>query len=141
MNAKTVENEYMKSTQRININEVNELTGKVIGLAINVHKNLGPGFAEKIYERALAEELNTAGINYSNQETVSINYNNTKTGKQQLDFIIDDILILEIKSATRIIPIFEDQLISYLKGTGKKIGLILNFGRKKLEIKRLVNGL
>ncbi len=122
----------------LSIAEINELTGKIIGLAIKVHKNLGPGFGEKIYESALAHEFKNAKIKFLNQNKVDVVYNSTRVDKQRIDFIVEEEIIVEIKSVSKLIKIFEAQLLSYLKATKKKVGLILNFGRKRLEIKRLV---
>jgi len=122
----------------LSIAEINELTGKIIGLAIKVHKNLGPGFGEKIYERALAHEFKNAKIKFLNQTKVDVAYNSTRVGKQRIDFIVEKEISVEIKSVSKLIKIFEAQLLSYFKATKKKVGLILNFGRKRLEIKRLV---
>lgn len=124
-----------------NSNEINRLTEKIIGLAIKIHKKLGPGFAEKIYEKALVHELKYADITFSNQIGIEIQYDSIKLGRQRIDFIIENEVIIELKSVSKIIKIFEGQLISYLKATDKRVGLILNFGRKKLEIRRLVNNL
>jgi len=130
-----------ETAEMMSVDEINELTGKIIGLAIKVHKNIGPGFAEKIYEKALVQEFRKENINFLNQEGITIHYNNVELGKQRMDFLVEDEIVLEIKCASRIIKLFESQLISYLKATGKRVGLILNFGRKKLEIKRFVNRL
>lgn len=121
--------------------EINVLTGKVIGLAIKIHKNLGPGYTEKIYEKALIHELTKANIEFSNQIAIEVPYDSIKLGKQRIDFIVANEVVVEIKSVSKIIKIFGSQLISYLKATSKRVGLILNFGRKRLEIKRLVNRL
>jgi len=121
--------------------EINVLTGKVIGLAIKIHKNLGPGYTEKIYEKALIHELTKDNIEFSNQIAIEVPYDSIKLGKQRIDFIVANEVVVEIKSVSKIIKIFESQLISYLKATSKRVGLILNFGRKRLEIKRLVNRL
>ncbi|KPK71917.1 hypothetical protein AMJ87_06210 [candidate division WOR_3 bacterium SM23_60] len=121
--------------------EINRLTEKIIGFAIKVHKVLGPGFVEKIFERALIYEFEKAAIDFQNQFQVKIKYEEMKIGIQRVDFIIEDTVLLELKSASRIIPVFEAQLLSYLKASGKRVGLLLNFGRKRLEIRRMVNQL
>lgn len=121
--------------------EINRLTEEIIGFAIKVHKVLGPGFVEKIYERALIHEFEKAAIDFQNQFQVKIKYEEMKIGIQRVDFIIEDTVLLELKSASRIIPVFEAQLLSYLKASGKRVGLLLNFGRKRLEIRRMVNQL
>ncbi len=119
--------------------ELNKLSKKIIGIAILIHKKLGPGFAEKIYEKALAYEFAKEKVQFIEQSVIKVKYDELEIGNQRVDFFIENELILEIKSASAIIEIFEHQLISYLKTTDKKLGLILNFGSKKLGIKRLVN--
>ncbi len=123
------------------VGEINNLTEKIIGLAIKVHKALGPGFVEKVYEKALIYEFKKAEIRFSNQPVLKIKYEELSIGNQRVDFMIEDEVIVELKSATKIIQLYEAQLLSYLKTSDKKVGLILNFGRKKLEIKRMVNRL
>jgi GxxExxY protein len=138
---KTADTAEKKNAQKMDVTEINKLSEKVIGLAIKVHKKLGPGFTEKIYEKALVYELEKGNIEFSNQVEIAVHYDLVKLGRQRIDFIIEDETVVELKSASSIIKLFESQLISYLKATGKRIGLILNFGRKKLEIRRLVNKL
>lgn len=127
--------------QMMSIEEINKLTGQIIALAIMVHKNIGPGFNEKIYEKALAQEFKKADIKFLNQPSIKVEYETIPIGKQRLDFLVENEVVVEIKSVSKIIKIFESQLISYLKASGKRVGLILNFGRKRLEIKRKVNKL
>ncbi len=121
--------------------EINKLTEKIIGLAIKVHKTLGPGFVEKIYEKALVYEFKKASIDFQSQLQLKIKYEELEIGNQKVDFIVEDTVLLELKSASRLIPVFESQLLSYLKASGKKVGLLLNFGRKRMEIRRMVNRL
>jgi len=123
------------------LRDIDKLTEKIIGMAIEVHKKLGPGFQERIYERALIYEFNKSKIRFSNQTSIKIVYEGIDIGKQKLDFIVEDQVILELKSTSKIIDLFQAQLISYLKASDLRVGLILNFGRKILEIKRLVNKL
>ena len=111
----------------------------IIGIGIDIHKNLGPGFQEKIYEEALLTEFKKSGIGYEKQKVVRVDYEGQALGNQRIDLLVDDEIILEIKACTKIIPIHRDQVISYLKSTNKKLGLILNFGRSRLEIKRVVH--
>lgn len=121
--------------------KINRLTEKIIGCAINVHKALGPGFVEKIYEKALVYEFQKARIGFQSQLRLTIKYEELEIGNQRVDFIVEDTVLLELKSASRIIPVFEAQLLSYLKASGKQVGLLLNFGRKRMEIRRMVNRL
>jgi len=119
--------------------KLNDLSHHIIGVAINIHKKLGPGFQEKIYEEALLTEFQKSGIRYEKQKVVRVDYDGITLGNQRIDLLIEGEVILEIKACREIIPIHRNQLISYLKTTNKKLGLILNFGRKKLEIKRVVH--
>ncbi len=119
--------------------ELNDLSNRIIGMAIDVHKKLGPVFQEKIYEEALLNEFKKSGIGYEKEKVVRVDYDGKSLGNQRIDLLVDDELILEIKACTKIIPIHRDQLISYLKSANKQLGLVLNFGRSRLEIKRVVH--
>jgi GxxExxY protein len=119
--------------------ELNDLSNRIIGIAIDIHKKLGPGFQEKIYEEALLTEFKKATIGFERQKVVRVDYEGQGLGNQRIDLILDGEVILEIKACTKIIQIHRDQVISYLKTADKKLGLILNFGRSKLEIKRVVH--
>jgi GxxExxY protein len=119
--------------------ELNDLSRRIIGIAIEVHKKLGPGFREKIYEEALLKEFETSNIEFAKEKVVRVDYDGQSLGNQRIDLLVDDEVILEIKACTKIIPIHRDQVISYLKSANKKLGLILNFGRSRLEIKRVVH--
>jgi len=119
--------------------ELNDLSNRIIGLAIGIHKKLGPGFQEKIYQEALLKEFKKGGMEYEKQKVIRVDYEGQSLGNQRIDLLVDEEIILEIKACTKIIPIHRDQVISYLKAANKQLGLILNFGRSKLEIKRVVN--
>ena len=119
--------------------ELDDLSNRIIGLAIDIHKKLGPGFQEKIYEEALLKEFQKTEIGFEKQKVIRVDYEGQSLGNQRIDLLVDNGIILEIKACTKIIPIHRDQLISYLKTADKKLGLILNFGRRKLEIKRVVH--
>jgi GxxExxY protein len=119
--------------------ELNDLSNRIIGIAIDIHKKLGPGFQEKIYQEALIKEFKKDAMEYEKQKVIRVDYEGQDLGNQRIDLLVDDEIILEIKACSKIIPIYRDQLISYLKTTDKRLGLILNFGRSKLEIKRVVH--
>ena len=119
--------------------KLNELSHRIIGMAVDIHKKLGPGFQERIYQEALLKEFKKDGIEYEKQKVVRVDYDGQSLGNQRIDLMVDEEIILEIKACTKIIPIHRDQVISYLKTANKKLGLILNFGRSKLEIKRVVH--
>lgn len=119
--------------------DLNKLTQRIIGIAIEVHKLIGPGFIERIYEQALRREFIKNKVNFESQKQIKIKYKDTELGIQQIDFIIEDEIILEIKAVSQINSIHIAQLISYLKAIERRLGLILNFARDRIEIKRVVN--
>ncbi len=119
--------------------ELNELSHRIIGMAVGIHKKLGPGFQEKIYQEAILKEFEKGGIEYEKQKVVRVDYDGQSLGNQRIDLLVDGEVILEIKACARIIKIHRGQLISYLKSANKQLGLILNFGRSRLEIKRVVH--
>lgn len=119
--------------------ELDRLSKTIIGIGIRVHKKLGPGFAERIYEKALAQEFREEDIKFDEQRVIRVKYGSQELGNQRVDFLVEGEIIVEIKAASRVINIHRDQMISYLKTIDKRLGLILNFGRKKLEIKRVVH--
>ena len=118
---------------------MNKLTEKIIGSAINVHKKLGPGFMEKIYQRALKIELQDQGFKVQEEYPIQIKWKDRIIGKQKLDLLINNQIVLELKAQSKIEPIHFQQLLSYLKAGEKSLGLLLNFGSKSLQIKRIVN--
>ncbi len=119
--------------------ELNTLSNEVIGLAIRVHKELGPGFDEKIYSRAFEEELSKAKVKFDKESSIEVKYRDKKIGDKRVDFIIDSELILEIKAVEEIENVHLAQLLSYLKAIDKRLGLVLNFGSARLGIRRVVH--
>jgi GxxExxY protein len=119
--------------------DINKLTQKIIGLAINVHKNLGPGFVEKIYQRALYLEFKNNNLLFDREKKISIYYHNALLGYEKVDFIIENKIILEVKCVGEINEIHKAQLLSYLKAANLKLGLLINFAKPIIEIKRLIN--
>ena len=120
---------------------VEALIQKVIGAAIEVHKHLGPGFIESVYDTALGYELNLQKINFERQKEMDIVYKGIKIKGQRLDFLVEEQLIVELKAVDAILPIHVVQVTSYLKTTGLRIGLILNFKMRLLTaggIKRVI---
>lgn len=115
-----------------------DLTEKVIGAAFEVHNQLGSGFLEKVYENALVFELRSRGIEASSQVLVPVSYKGALVGDYVADLLIDRLLICEIKAIRDLASEHEAQLINYLKGTGVKVGLLLNFGRTRLQFRRFV---
>lgn len=90
--------------------ELNELSNHIIGIRIDIHKKLGPGFQEKIYERALFREFKKSGIRYEKQKVIRVDYEGQSLGNQRIDLLVDDEIILEIKACTKIIPIQRDRV-------------------------------
>ena len=118
--------------------KIEMLANKVIGLAIQVHKTLGPAFEEKIYQRALYLELKKSNIKFHREKELVIQYVGVNLGKQKLDFLIEDCLILELKKVDKIADVHKAQLLSYLRASGLRLGLLLNFGGGILEVKRVI---
>ena len=116
-----------------------DLSRKIIGAAIEVHRELGPGFLENIYEEALKLEFAEHDLNFESQKEIKIEYLDTVIGSHRLDSIVENRIIVELKAVKEIIDIHFAQLRSYLKATGLKVGLLLNFAKATLEIKRVVN--
>jgi GxxExxY protein len=116
-----------------------ELSKKIIGAAIEVHRELGPGFLENIYEEALKIEFSEHNIDYESQKEIKIKYLETEIGMHRLDLLVEKKIIIELKAVKEFADIHFAQLRSYLKATGLKIGLLLNFSKPTLEIKRIVN--
>ena len=122
--------------------ELNRVTEKVIGAAIRVHKALGPGLLESAYEACLAFELAELGLQVAQQQPLPVCYRGVRLScGYRMDLIVDDRVIVEVKSVARIEPIHEAQLISYLKLSGRSVGLLINFNVRLLRngIRRRVN--
>ncbi len=115
-----------------------ELTQGIIGAAIEVHKELGRGFLEKVYEGALVVELRARGVSVTRQAPISVAYKGTPVGLYFADLFVDDKVICEIKVTDSLSGAHEAQLLNYLKATGMRVGLLLNFGRSRIEVKRLI---
>ncbi len=116
-----------------------ERTYKIIGAALEVHKHLGCGFLEAVYQEALEREFKIQGIPHKSQPIIEIKYKGEPLEKKyQPDFVCYDEVIVEIKAMSGLTGLEEAQLINYLKATGLKVGLLINFGSKSLEHKRLV---
>jgi len=115
-----------------------DLTRSVIGAAMEVHSELGPGFLEKVYETALLSELAARGVRAASQAEIAVQYKGQSAGLYYADLLVDGKVLCEIKAADNLSPAHEAQLIHYLKATGLKVGLLLNFGTKRLQVKRMV---
>jgi len=119
--------------------ELDELAHKTIGAAIEVHRCLGPGFVEAVYEEALCVELRARNIPYVSQVEVSVNYKGQKVGTGFMDILVDERLVLELKAVETLLPIHFAQVLSYLKATGHHLALLINFNVPMLKsgIKRV----
>ena len=115
------------------------LTGKIIGCAMEVHKILGNGFQEVIYQRALAKEMNLQNVSFSREFEMPILYKEEQIGTRRVDFLVDERVSVEIKAITKLEDVHLAQAINYLEAYNLEIGLLINFGAKSLEFKRLIN--
>ena len=116
-----------------------EITEKIIGAAYQVANTLGSGFLEKVYENALAIEIGKSGLDVKQQYALPVFYDNQKVGDYFADLLIADSVIVELKAVRELIPEFSAQVINYLKATRLETGLLINFGKPRIEIKRLYN--
>lgn len=116
-----------------------ELTGKIIGCAMEVHKRLGNGFQEVIYQRALAIEMQLASISFSREFEMPIFYREEQIGTRRVDFLVEGIISVELKAITKLEDVHLAQAINYLEAYNLEIGMLINFGAKSLEFKRLIN--
>jgi GxxExxY protein len=125
--------------KRLPDSELNKLTGAVIGAAIEVHRALGPGFLESVYEEAMYVELSHRGIGFVRQAGIGVNYKGTIVGEGRVDVLVEDALVVELKAVEALAPIHTAQVSSYLKATGGHIGLLINFNVVRLRsgIKRI----
>jgi GxxExxY protein len=114
-----------------------DLTYEIIGAAMEVHSQVGPGYKEEIYQKALEIELRNRKLEFEPQKTVEVKFKGEMIGLQILDFLVDGKVVVEIKALSHLDSTHEAQLISYLKATGSEVGLLINFGAKKLEYKRI----
>ncbi len=121
--------------------ELNKITEKIIGRAIEVHKRFGPGLLESIYEKALCIELKLAGLMFEQQKSPQVLYKNESIGEYKIDILVENKIVLELKSVERYDPLFEAQILSYMKRGNYPLGLLINFNSKLLKdgIKRFIN--
>ncbi len=124
------------------VNEVykySELTGRIIKCAMTVHSFLGNGFQEVIYQRALAIELGLEEINFRREFEMPIFYRNERIGLRRVDFLVEEMLSVELKAVSKIEDVHLAQAINYLEAYNLEIGLLINFGERSLSFKRLTN--
>jgi len=115
-----------------------KLTYEINGAVFEVNRLLGPGFLEKVYENALLNEFGLRGIKAENQVPIIVSYKEKVVGDFFADIIVEERVILEIKAVERLLKIHEAQILNYLKATGYKVGMLINFTHPKAEIKRFV---
>ena len=116
-----------------------ELTGKIIACAMEVHKILGNGFQEVIYQRALEMEMNLQGLTFSREHEMPIYYKNQHIGTRRVDFLVEGLISVELKAVINLEDVHLAQAINYLEAYNLEIGLLINFGSKSLMFKRLAN--
>ncbi|MCH8127341.1 GxxExxY protein [candidate division KSB1 bacterium] len=116
-----------------------ELTGKIIGAAMRVHSRLGNGFQEVIYQRALAIEMQKQKLSFQQELKISIYYDDQQIGSRRVDFLVDEKVLVELKALVKMESVHMAQAINYLEAFNLEIGLLINFGSKSLEFKRLIN--
>jgi GxxExxY protein len=115
-----------------------DLSYRIVGLAMEVHNELGYGFLEKVYENSLMILLENAGINAEQQISIPVYFQEKTVGDFVADIIVEDKIILELKTVERIVNVHRSQVLNYLKATGIKLGIVVNFGKEKLEHERFV---
>jgi GxxExxY protein len=116
-----------------------ELTSQIIGCAMMVHKTLGNGFQEVIYQRALEIEMRLAGISFAREYEMPIYYREEQIGTRRVDFLVDGVVSVELKAITQLEDVHFAQAINYLEAYNLEIGLLINFGETSLNFKRLTN--
>ena len=120
----------------------NSLTERIIGMAIEVHRQLGPGLLESLYEEALSMELTLGNIPFQRPLPLPVIYRGRRIGEYRVDLLIQDTVVVEIKSVDRYDPVFQAQVLTYLRITGKPLGLLINFNSHLLTrgIRRIILG-
>lgn len=119
--------------------EINQLTHKIIGCAMQVHKTLGNGFQEVIYQRALAIEFKFQGINFKREQEMELFYRNESIGARRVDFFVEELVMVEIKAIDQLLDVHKAQAINYCEAYNIADGLLINFGSKSLDFKRVYN--
>ena len=121
--------------------EHEKITEKIIGCAYKVYNTIGFGFLESVYEKSLLIELRKAGLNVEAQKSIKVSYDGEIVGDFIADIIVENKVMIEIKAVEKLIKAHEIQLVNYLVATGISVGLLINFGKTKVEIKRKVRQL
>ncbi|MGK7295199.1 MAG: GxxExxY protein [Candidatus Wenzhouxiangella sp. M2_3B_020] len=121
--------------------DLNALSERVIGCVYRVSNMLGSGFLEAVCENALALELSAADVDYERQKRMKVYYRRVVVGEFVADFVIRETMVVELKAVRSILPEYQAQLLNYLHAADLRVGLLINFGTPKVQVKRLVNGL
>jgi len=124
---------------KLNEEEINKLTHKIIGCAMQVHRTIGNGFQEVIYQRALGIEFSFQGLEYEREQEMEIFYRNEHIGTRRVDFFVEGKVMVEIKAVMQLEDIHKAQAINYLEAYGLANGLLINFGGRSLDFKRVYN--
>lgn len=119
--------------------EMNDISYKVIGCAMKVHNELGTGFQEVIYQRALKIELTEAGLSFQREVEMPIYYKGEIIGERRVDFLVEEKMMVELKAISEILPVHQTQAVNYLEAYHLADGLLINFGALKLEYHRIYN--
>ena len=119
--------------------DINDLAASIISCAIEIHDQLGPGFEDNIYGNVMSLELRRNNLSFEEQAVVKVSFDGVETGYQKVDIIVEDKVAVDLKSAPCGMELFEQQMRTYLRISGKNEGIIFNFGKDKLEFKRMVN--
>ncbi len=120
-------------------NDINQLTHKIIGCAMEVHRALGNGFQEVIYQRSLAIEFSLQGLSYAREQEMEIFYKEQSVGTRRVDFFVEGIVMVEIKAIEKLEDVHKAQAINYCEAYNIADGLLINFGAKSLDFKRVYN--
>jgi GxxExxY protein len=115
-----------------------DITGRIIKCAMKVHRVLGNGFQEVIYQRALGIEFAKEALDFSREKEMAINYEGQEIGTRRVDFLVDGDIMVELKAITKLEEVNIAQLINYIEAYGVKVGLLINFGGKSMEVKRYI---
>lgn len=119
--------------------ETDKITHAIIGCAMKVHSELGTGFQETIYQRALRIEFNNAGLSYKRELEMPINYKGAVLGKRRVDFFVENLIMVELKAISDLLPVHKTQAINFLEAYQVRDGLLINFGSTKLQYHRVFN--
>jgi len=121
------------------LERLNKITEKIIGCSFKVSNTLGVGFVEKVYENALAHELRVSGLQVEQQESIKVRYEGLVVGEFAADILVERQVIIELKAVRALENVHNAQCLNYLKATGLRICMLINFGKSRIDIKRFIN--